>query len=154
MMDSQREIDLWFQHNGLPWFIAHERQRARQALRPRTAVPVLLVVILAAVGAAVGLTWLTGQGTYAPASLTLVAVIASLLYFITALRARPLVAWSLRRTALSTRQLLPMVTRALPHWYAEPPRAPRSSGTLGPCWTGGRSPRRSSDTTRYAAGSG
>lgn len=112
--DHRHEIEPWFVHNGLPYFVPTERTRARQSLRPRTTVPVMLLVALMAVGAAVALTWLTGQASFAPASLTLVAVLAAVGYALTALRARPILGWALRRTRSSVRQLIPMVTRALP----------------------------------------
>lgn len=112
--DHHREIEPWFVHNGLPYFVPDERARARQALQPRRIVPVTVLVSLAAVGAAVGLTWVTGQASFAPATLTLVAVVAAAAYAVTALRAGPILGWALRRTRGSLRQLLPMVTRALP----------------------------------------
>ena len=112
--EHRREIEPWFVHNGLPYFVPSERQQARQALRPRTTVPVMVLVSLAAVAAAVALTWLTGRVSFAPASLTLVALLAAGFYALTALRARPILGWALRRTRSSLRQLLPMVTRALP----------------------------------------
>ena len=41
-------------------------------------------------------------------------MLAAAVYALTALRARPILGWALRRTLGSLRQLLPMVTRALP----------------------------------------
>lgn len=110
----QRGVEPWFARHGLPYFVEAERERARAALRPRRAVPWLVLVVLVAAGAAVGLTWLTGRGSTAPASVTAVALAAALAYGVTALRARPIVAWALRRTVGSGRDLVPMVTRALP----------------------------------------
>jgi hypothetical protein len=110
----RREIEPWFVHNGLPYFVASERARAREALQPRKTVPMLLVVAVAAVGVAVALTWLTGRASFAPATLTMVALLTAGGYGLTALRARPILTWALRRTRSSTRQLLPMATRALP----------------------------------------
>jgi Ca2+/Na+ antiporter len=110
----EQQIEPWFVRNGLPYFVPSERARAKDALRPRTTVPVMLLVALAAAGGAVGLTWATGQASFAPATLTLVAVLAALFYALTALRARPILGWALRRTRASTSQLLPLVTRALP----------------------------------------
>jgi hypothetical protein len=109
-----REIEPWFVRHGLPYFVPSERERVRRALSPRHTVPLLVLVVLAAVTLAVALTWLTGQGSYAPASLTLVALVAALVYGVTALRARPILTWALRRTMDSARHLVPMVTRALP----------------------------------------
>ncbi len=110
----EQEIEPWFVRNGLPYFVPAERERARSALRPRRTVPLMALVALAAVAAAGALTWLTGEPSFAPATLTLIAVLAALFYAVTALRARPILAWALRRTRGSTRQLLPMATRALP----------------------------------------
>lgn len=112
--DWEHDIEPWFVHNGLPYFVPDERARARAALRPSKTVPVMVLVALAAVAAAVGLTWLTGQASFAPATLTLVALLAAGFYALTALRARPILGWALRRSRGSLRQLLPMVTRALP----------------------------------------
>jgi len=110
----EREIEPWFVRNGLPYFVAEERERARRALRPRTTVPVMVLVGLGAVAAAAALTWVTGKASFAPATLTLIAVLAAGFYAVTALRARPIISWALRRTRGSMRKLLPMVTRALP----------------------------------------
>ncbi|QZY28082.1 hypothetical protein [Nocardioides coralli] len=110
----EREIEPWFIRNGLPYFVPEERARARAALRPRKTVPVMVLVALIAVGSAVALTWVTGRASFAPATLTLFAMLAAGFYAITALRARPILGWALRRTRSSLRQLLPMVTRALP----------------------------------------
>ncbi|WP_432479052.1 hypothetical protein [Nocardioides sp. GXQ0305] len=110
----EQEIEPWFVRHGLPYFVPEERERARRSLRPRTTVPLMALVALAAVAAAWALTELTGQASFAPATLTLIAVLAALLYAVTALRARPILVWALRRTRGSLRQLLQMVTRALP----------------------------------------
>jgi hypothetical protein len=110
----EREIEPWFIRNGLPYFVPDERARARAALQPRKTVPVMGLAALAAVASAVALTWVTGQASFAPATLSLFAVLAAGFYAITALRARPILGWALRRTRSSLRQLLPMVTRALP----------------------------------------
>ena len=112
----EREIEPWFLRNGLPYFVPAERERARSALRPRKTVPLLVLVGLAA---AIGGGWLT-QVTdeislaVAPATLTLALLVTAFFYAVTALRARPILTWSLRRARGSVRQLLPMATRALP----------------------------------------
>jgi len=110
----EREIEPWFLRNGLPYFVPAERERVRRALRPRKVVPLAVLVGAAAAGAAFALTRLTEERSFAPATLSLVAVLAVFIYAVTALRARPILAWALRRTRGSVRQLLPMVTRALP----------------------------------------
>ena len=110
----EQEIEPWFLRNGLPYFVPSERERARHALRPRKIVPLMVLVALAALGAAAALTWVTEEPSFAPATLTLIAVVAAGFYAVTALRARPILAWALRRTRRSLRQLVPMATRALP----------------------------------------
>ena len=110
----EQEIEPWFVRNGLPYFVPEERERARAALQPRKTVPLMVLVAVAAAAAAVALTWATDRRSFAPATLTLIAVLAAGFYAVTALRARPILAWALRRTRSSMRQLLPMVTRALP----------------------------------------
>jgi hypothetical protein len=110
----RREIEPWFVHHGLPYFVPSERDRARAGLRPSRLVPLTLLVGLAAVAVAVALTWVTGEPSFAPATLTMVALLAVAAYALTALRARPILTWALRRTRTSALRLLPMVTRALP----------------------------------------
>ncbi|QBR94133.1 hypothetical protein [Nocardioides euryhalodurans] len=110
----EHEIEPWFIRNGLPYFVPSERARAKDALRPRRALPLLALVVLAAVAASAALTWLTEEASAAPATLTTVGLLAAAAYAVTALRARPILGWALRRTRSSLRQLLPMVTRALP----------------------------------------
>lgn len=115
-----RDIEPWFLRNGLPYFVEEERAAARAAIRPRQLVPLAALVALAGLGAAGGLTWLTRgvdeqvSVSVAPATLTAVLVVAAAVYFVTAMRARPILTWALRRTAHSLLQLVPMVTRALP----------------------------------------
>jgi len=46
--------------------------------------------------------------------LTLIGVVAAALYAVTALRGRPILTWTVKRTLGSLHLLLPMVTRALP----------------------------------------
>ncbi|WP_219635761.1 hypothetical protein [Nocardioides ungokensis] len=38
----------WFLHHGLSYFVPEQRHAAREALRPRRLVPILLLVALAA----------------------------------------------------------------------------------------------------------
>jgi hypothetical protein len=113
-LDPVAATELWFVKRGLPYFVPSERAAARQALHPRRTVPLVLVTAVAAVGLAVLLTWLSGDRTFAPATLTFIGVVAGLAYAVTALRARPILTWAVKRTLASLRELLPMVTRALP----------------------------------------
>ena len=108
----EREIEPWFVRNGLPYFVPAERER-RPPRCVRARSPLMLLVGWARSPrpcADVG----DPEAAFAPATLTLIAVLAAGLYAVTALRARPILGWALRRTRGSVRQLLPMVTRALP----------------------------------------
>ena len=104
----------WFLRHGLPYFVPAERVAAREALRPRRTVPLLVAVGLVAVVLAVLLAWLLEYRSMGPAALTFVGTVAALVYAATALGARPIVVWALQHTLGSLRQLLPTVTRALP----------------------------------------
>lgn len=110
----RREIEPWFARNGLPWFVEAERERASAAMRPRRTVPILALVVLTGLALGVALAWWLDRWSTAPATLTQFGLAAVLIYFVTALGAGPIVAWALRRTLHSARQLVPMVTRALP----------------------------------------
>ena len=112
--DAVTDTEHWFVKHGLPYFVPAERTAARDALRPRRTVPLVVGVGLAAVALAVLLAWLLEDFTVGPAALTFVGLAAGLAYAVTALRARPIVTWSAQRTLGSLRQLLPTVTRALP----------------------------------------
>ncbi len=112
--DAVRETEQWFVRRGLPYFVPTERAAAREALRPRRTVPLVVGVGLAAVGLAVLLGVLFEDLTMGTAALTFVGVAAGFAYAATALRARPIVVWAVQRTLGSLRQLVPMVTRALP----------------------------------------
>jgi hypothetical protein len=104
----------WFIKNGLPYFVPAQRAAARDAMQPRRTVPLVLGVGLAAVGLALLLGLFFEDLSLGAAALTFVGVAAGLAYAVTALRARPIVTWSVRRTIGSLRQLLPTVTRSLP----------------------------------------
>ncbi|WP_224276794.1 hypothetical protein [Nocardioides lacusdianchii] len=110
----QPAVESWFLAHGLPYFVAEERAAAREGLRPRRLV--LLVVALAVLGAVAGvLVWLTPTSeTAGPALWFSVAGLAVLWYAVTALRARPILGFALSRTLGSLRYLAPMVSRALP----------------------------------------
>jgi hypothetical protein len=112
--DPRTATESWFVKNGLPYFVPGERRAAREALHPRRTVPLLVVVGLVAVGLAVLLARLLDDFAMGPAALTFVGLSAALAYGVTALRARPIVTWAVHRTIGSLRQLLPMLTRALP----------------------------------------
>ncbi|GAB3783135.1 hypothetical protein [Nocardioides ungokensis] len=104
----------WFLHHGLSYFVPEQRHAAREALRPRRLVPILLLVALAAAGAAGALAWLADQLAVGPAVLVSLSLAAAVLYALTALKAGPIVRWALAQTFGSLRTLLPMTTRALP----------------------------------------
>jgi hypothetical protein len=71
-------------------------------------------VLLLATGAGGALAWAADQVSFAPATLLSLVLLAATWYALTALHARPIVAWALARTFGSLRTLLPMTTRALP----------------------------------------
>ena len=104
----------WFLHHGLSYFVPEQRHAAREALRPRRLVPILLLVALAAAGAGGALAWLADQLAVGPAVLVSLSLAAAVLYALTALNAGPIVRWALAQTFGSLRTLLPMTTRALP----------------------------------------
>ena len=106
--------ETWFIRHGLPYFVPEERAAAREALTPRRTIPIGIGVGVAAVGAAVALSWLVGDLTLGAAGLTLLGTIAAAFYGVTALRGRPIITWAVHRTMSSLPMLLPMVTRALP----------------------------------------
>jgi len=112
--DAVVETEQWFIRRGLPYFVPAERKAAREALSPRRTVPLIVGVGLAAVALAVLLGWVFDDLSLGTAALTFVGVVAGLAYAVTALRARPIVTWAVQRTFGSLRQLLPMMTRALP----------------------------------------
>jgi len=104
----------WFLHHGLSYFVPEQRHAAREALRPRRLVPILLLVALAAAGAGGALAWLADQLAVGPAVLVSLSLAAAVLYALTALNAGPIVRWALSQNFGSLRTLLPMTTRALP----------------------------------------
>ncbi|MCW2761443.1 MAG: hypothetical protein JWR85_1644 [Marmoricola sp.] len=106
--------ETWFVRHGLPYFVPEERAAAREALSPRRTVPIGIATGLAAVAAAVALSWLVGDLSLGAAGLTLIGVLAAAFYAVTALRGRPILGWAVNRTMGSLHLLLPMVTRALP----------------------------------------
>lgn len=112
--DPRTATESWFVKNGLPYFVPSERKAAREALQPRRTVPLLVVVGLVAVALAVLLARLLDDFAMGPAALTFVGLFAALAYAVTALRARPIATWAIQRTVGGLRQLLPMMTRALP----------------------------------------
>ena len=112
--ESLDATDLWFRQHGLPYFVPEEREAVRKALRWRRLVPLLVVVALVAAAAGALLAWASGQVSAAPALLVALGLLAAVGYALTALRARPIVAWALARTASSLRHVLANTTRALP----------------------------------------
>jgi hypothetical protein len=108
--DPIAATEQWMLHHGLPYFVPTERAAAREALHPRRTVPLLVGVVVAAVTLAVLATRVFEDLSLAPAALTSIGVVAGLAYALTALRARPILTWAVRRTLGSLRQLLPMVT--------------------------------------------
>jgi hypothetical protein len=112
--DTLRATDQWFLQHGLSYFVPERRAEVRKALRLRRTVPLLLLVALLAAGAGAALAWASGQFSAAPATLVSLGLLAGVCYALTALQARPILAWTLGRTFGSLRTLLPNTTRALP----------------------------------------
>lgn len=106
--------DAWFLAHGLAYFVPEVRQAAREGLRLRRILPLVLLVAVIALGGGSLLAWLSRQVSVAPALLISTAVVAAVWYALTGLRARPIVTWALSRTFGSLRTLLPMMSRALP----------------------------------------
>jgi hypothetical protein len=112
--DPMTATEVWFVQHGLPYFVPEERAAARAALRPRRAVPLLVLVVLVAAALAGLLGWFSDQFSAAPALWLTLAVLAGVVYASTALRARPILSWALGRTFSSLRLLLSTASRALP----------------------------------------
>jgi hypothetical protein len=106
--------ETWFIQHGLPYFVPEERAAARAALRPRRALPLMLLVLLVAAALGGLLGWFSDQVSAAPALWLTLAVLAGVVYALTALRARPILGWALGRTFSSLRLLLSTASRALP----------------------------------------
>lgn len=106
--------EAWFLKHGLPYFVPSERAAVRAALRPGRSLPLLVAVVLVAVGAGVALAWYADEITAGPALLLSIVLGAALWYALTALRFRPILAWSLSRTTGTLVRLLPNMSRALP----------------------------------------
>ena len=112
--DVLAATDAWFLHNGLSYFVPENRQGARNALRLRRTVPLLLLTGVAAAAAGWGLALVADELSLAPAALMTLGILAAGWYALTALKARPIVSYALGRTFGTLRSLLPMMSRALP----------------------------------------
>ncbi|HEX5918874.1 MAG TPA: hypothetical protein VFY76_13525, partial [Nocardioides sp.] len=84
------------------------------ALRPRRALPLLglVAVVAAALGGLLG--WVSSQVSAAPAVWLTIAIVAGGAYALTALHARPIVGWALKRTLSSLGSVVSTASRALP----------------------------------------
>jgi hypothetical protein len=112
--DPLAATEVWFMQNGLSYFVPAERAAARSALRPRRALPLLVLVLLVAAALGGLLGWVSSQVSAAPALWLTLAGLAGLAYAATALHARPILTWALTRTLSSVRILLSTASRALP----------------------------------------
>ena len=113
-VDPVAATEKWFVRHGLPYFLPSERKAARKALQPRRLLPLVILTVLLGIALAALLVWASDDFSAAPAVLTLVGLLVAVGYAVTAMRARPIIGWALRRTLGSLNQLVPMVTRALP----------------------------------------
>ena len=112
--DPLLATELWFLKHGLPYFVPAERMAARRALEPRRLLPHLAAWGLVAVVLAVLVAWAAEDKAVGPALWLTAGILFLLVYAVTALRARPIVIWTVGRTLGQLRRLLPMVSRALP----------------------------------------
>lgn len=106
--------EIWFLRHGLPYFVPSERAAVRAALRPGRTLPLLVATLLVAAAAGVALAWFADEITAGPALLLAIVLAAAVWYALTALRFRPILAWSLSRTTGTLARLLPNMSRALP----------------------------------------
>ena len=86
--------EAWFLHHGLSYFVPEQRHAAREALRPRRLVPILLLVALAAAGAGGALAWLSDHVAVGTAVLVSLSLADTFLYALSALNASPIVRWA------------------------------------------------------------
>jgi len=112
--DPLSDTERWFAKHGLPYFVPAERAAAKAALAPRRLLPHAAAWGLVAVVLAVLLAWATESVALGPALWLTVGIVFVLVYSVTALRARPILTWTIGRTLGQLRRLLPMVSRALP----------------------------------------
>ncbi|MBM6405369.1 hypothetical protein JQN72_14075 [Phycicoccus sp. CSK15P-2] len=112
--DPLEATERWFLANGLSYFVPAERAAARAAMRPGRLVPVIGVALLVAAALGGLLGWVSHQVSAAPALWLSLAVLAVVGYVSTALRARPILTFAVRRTVSSVRLLASTLTRALP----------------------------------------
>lgn len=111
---AAQAAERWFRAHGLSYFVPDVRAGVRDGLRPRRFVPPLVGLAVLALVVGGLLAWVADQPSVVPAVLASFAVAGVLGYALTALHARPIVAWALARTFGSLRLLVPMVSRALP----------------------------------------
>ena len=114
MTSAHSPVEEWFLAHGLPYFVAEERAAARDGLRLRRLVPLLVVLVVVAAGAGVLLSWASDTYSAGPAVWLSIMVLGLLWYAATALHARPILGFALSRTLGSLRYLVPMASRALP----------------------------------------
>lgn len=112
--DPLAATDAWFLANGLTYFVPEERARVRSGMRPRRWWPVAAVLVVLGLGLGGSVAWLAEAFSAAPALLVTMLVGGAVVYALTTLRARSIVAWALTHTVLSLRSVLPMLSRALP----------------------------------------
>jgi hypothetical protein len=120
--DPVRDTEAWFMRNGLPYFVPTERALVRRGLGWRRTLPVLGLCVLAALGVALLLSWVTSDLgleasrllAFGPASLLTIAGLTLVFYGVTSLRARPILTYALKHSGASLRTFMTLVTRALP----------------------------------------
>lgn len=112
--DPVADTEAWFLAHGLSYFVPSERAAAREALTRRRLLPALGVVVVVGAALAGLLGWLSSQAAAAPAVLLTVLGVGIVGYALTALHARPIVGWALKRTLSSLGSVVSTASRALP----------------------------------------
>jgi hypothetical protein len=112
--DPVADTEAWFLAHGLSYFVPSERAAAREALTRRRLLPALGAVVVVGAALAGLLGWVSGQAAAAPAVLLTVLGVGIVAYALTALHARPIVGWALKRTLSSLGSVVSTASRALP----------------------------------------
>ncbi len=112
--DPLAATDEWFLRNGLSYFVPERRAGRPAGAAAQTPRPVRRGDRARGGRARCRSGAARGGAQLAPATLVTIGILAGLWYGLTALNARPIVTWALSQTFGSLRDLLPMMSRALP----------------------------------------
>ncbi len=114
MAEPLTAAEAWFRAQGLPWFVAADRQEVRDALRWSRLVPWAAVAVAAAVGAVLGAVAVLDDDSDAWVAGVTTVALAGGVYALLALRLGPVLRWAAGYTFRSLGLLVPLATRALP----------------------------------------